>query len=160
MGTFLPYGVLLSAILGFFRATWRFLRSDADWAPRMLQMKFFLRLMPQERQDRMRALYERRGPVAVFISRFLIGLRLPGFATAGLLGMRTRTFLLWDALGAMITAPLTFGLGYAFSTQLDRIIAMFESAGTVIAVVVAAVAVVAFVVYRRRAVQSQDDATN
>jgi undecaprenyl-diphosphatase len=52
------------------------------------------------------AFFERHGPKAVFLARWLPGLRVVGAWLAGAHHMRWRTFLLWNALG---------GIGWALS---------------------------------------------
>lgn len=136
--------------------------------PRMLKIKFFQRILPEERRQKTELMFARRGPIAVFISRFLIGFRIPGFATAGLLGMSPWRFLFWDALGAAITAPLVFGAGYFFSNRLDEIEGGLAAAADWVLVAVIVGALVAFGVWymRRRSadrspqIQTESDDAN
>ncbi len=94
------------------------------------------RVLPDERRIRATDLIERRGPLTVLFGRFLIGFRIPIFATAGALGMPRRQFLLFDAIGAAISAPVVFFVGYHFSRQLPAIIEMLERVGLVVPFVV------------------------
>ncbi len=48
--------------------------------------------------------FEKHGPRAVFLARWLPGLRVVGAWLAGVHGMRWRTFLLWNALGGVAWA--------------------------------------------------------
>ncbi len=50
------------------------------------------------------AFFERHGPRAVFLARWLPGLRVVGSWLAGAHHMRWRTFLLWNALGGIAWA--------------------------------------------------------
>ena len=50
------------------------------------------------------AFFERHGPKAVFLARWLPGLRVVGAWLAGAHHMRWRTFLLWNALGGVAWA--------------------------------------------------------
>lgn len=128
--------------------------------PRMLKIKFFQKLLPEERLQKTELMFARRGPFAVFISRFLIGFRIPGFATAGLLGMSPWRFLFWDGLGAAITAPLVFGLGYFFSSRLDQIEEGFGAAANwVLAGVIAAV-IIAGIIWTLRRRSATDEVTS
>jgi membrane protein DedA with SNARE-associated domain len=87
--------------------------------------------------------FDKHGPKAVFIGRWVALVR---FATAWLAGineMRFRTFFAWNALGA-ITWALTYGLlGYFGGTAFTNVL---EKVG-VGAAVVLAVAVVGGIVY-------------
>ncbi|MCY7302025.1 MAG: DedA family protein, partial [Thermoleophilia bacterium] len=50
------------------------------------------------------AFFERHGPKAVFLARWIPGLRVVGSWLAGAHHMRWRTFLLWNALGGIAWA--------------------------------------------------------
>lgn len=127
--------------------------------PRMLEMRFFQRLLPPARRQKTELMFASRGPFAVFISRFLIGFRIPGFATAGLLGMSPWRFLFWDGLGALISVPLVFGLGYFFSSRLDEMRAGLGAAADWVLVIVLVLAVVGGAVwYARRRKAPVDEA--
>lgn len=89
--------------------------------PAAFERKFFQKILPEERRQRAEAMFASRGAVAVFISRFLVGFRIPAFATAGILQMSPAKFLLCDGLALAISAPAVFSLGYLFSNQLPYI---------------------------------------
>jgi len=55
----------------------------------------------------------------IFSARFLAGLRAPIFLSAGMLGVRTRTFVSLDFLGAIISVPTLTFLGYYFGDEID-----------------------------------------
>ena len=82
--------------------------------------------------ERMRAImqrFERQGVRAVFVCRFIPGLRLPAWFTAGTLGMPYARFLLVDALGAAVLTPLFIHLGRASGekvAELERTVENFH----------------------------------
>ena len=55
----------------------------------------------------------RYGPLAVFVARFVPGLRFLGGPLAGAGGLPPGRFLLANALGALVYVPYAVGLGYA-----------------------------------------------
>lgn len=61
----------------------------------------------------------KHGGKAVFLGRLTALLRALMPSMAGMSGMRYRTFLTWNAIGALIWAPGCVLLGYAFATALD-----------------------------------------
>lgn len=85
---------------------------------RALERAPFRHMLPPERRRRLEGLFERWGGGIVFAARHVAGIRAPVFALAGMHGMHVLTFLLWDAAGLMISAPLMIGLGYLFSDRL------------------------------------------
>jgi len=80
------------------------------------------------------AFFERHGPKAVFLARWLPGLRVVGALLAGAHHMRWRTFLVWNALGGVAWA-VSIGLAaYLLGHVAARIFRTFGLVG--IAVVV------------------------
>lgn len=73
------------------------------------------------RRGRVRELLGRYGAQAIFFGRHLAGVRAVLFVIAGAEGVPFRKFLLFDALAALLTVPLVFGLGYAFSNHLAQV---------------------------------------
>ena len=73
------------------------------------------------RRARVRALLERHGAKAIFFGRHVAGLRSLLFVAAGTERLPFRKFLLFDALAGLVTIPLVFGLGFAFSSHLARV---------------------------------------
>ncbi|AEW97927.1 MULTISPECIES: DedA family protein [Streptomycetaceae] len=101
-------------------------------------------------------LIRRRGPVAVFLGRFIAFFRAMMPALAGVSHMPYPRFLLFNALGGITWGAGFTLLGYFAGTAYARV---ERVAGRVIAVVVAAVVVVALVVWhvrRRRRERAQE----
>lgn len=73
----------------------------------------------------LRALIEKRfarhGNWGVFTCRFLPGIRLPGFFTAGTLGMSYPRFILIDGIGALIMTPIWILVGRAFGKHISSL---------------------------------------
>src|SRR5438128_12011895 len=67
--------------------------------------------------------FERHGPKAVFMGRFLFGLRVWASWLAGATRMRWRSFLLWNALGGICWATavglLAYELGHSAGNALQ-----------------------------------------
>ncbi|MGB2990256.1 MAG: hypothetical protein WBC98_09885, partial [Candidatus Zixiibacteriota bacterium] len=59
---------------------------------------------------------------AIFITRYLYGLRLASAATFGLMKMKRRNYLPFNLLSCMIWAVLMGGLGYLFGASLEALI--------------------------------------
>jgi membrane-associated protein len=100
--------------------------------------------------SRGRALLARWGGPAVFLGRWVALARalVPGLS--GMSGMRYRTFLAYNALGGLVWGTTFVMIGYAAGKSYS---AVARTVGTYSLVIVGAVvvAVVAFVVVRRRA---------
>jgi membrane protein DedA with SNARE-associated domain len=126
--------------------------------PRAFDHRRFRRFLTPKRRARLEALFERHGGLVVFIGRHLPGLRPAVFALAATHKMARWRFLLWDLLGACITAPLVLWLGFQFSDRLERVrvnIRYFKIGALGLAVV----GLIAYVVFRwiRRRGNAQRD---
>ncbi|MER6105704.1 DedA family protein [Streptomyces sp. NPDC001832] len=122
-----------------------------------------LRVRPLRRhQDsisRAQDLIRRRGPVAVFLGRFIAFFRAMMPALAGVSRMHYRTFLLFNALGGLVWGVGFTLLGYFAGTAYAQV---EHAVGRALAIVVAAVVIAALAVWhlrRRRTHHSTDDAS-
>ncbi|UQA58159.1 DedA family protein [Polyangium aurulentum] len=89
--------------------------------PAALDRPGIARLLTPARRARIEALFARYGGAVVVAGRHMPGVRPAVIAMAGANGMHPLRFLAWDALGASITCPIVFGLGYLFSDRLDLV---------------------------------------
>ena len=90
---------------------------------------------------------KRRGGTAVFLGRFTAFFRAMMPALAGAAGMPYRTFLVWNAAGGIIWGSLFVTLGYLAGHSYR---AIEQTVGRGLAIGVAAVVVVAAVVWKIR----------
>jgi membrane protein DedA with SNARE-associated domain len=123
----------------------------------LLGRRFGRRLMERPGRTKLRRqvalargehLFDRHGPKAVFLGRWIALLRIWAAWLAGIAGMRWRSFLLWNALGGIGWA-LFFGLlGYWGGEATAELVARL-GVGAAIAVGVAAL-VLWVMLHRRR----------
>lgn len=104
--------------------------------PKVFEQRWIRRLLTAERRQRMDSLYARHGGKVIFFGRYMSVLRVPIFAMAAVQGVRTRTFLFWDALALSLSAPTLVGIGYVFAKSIDRVAAGFGHAEHLLAIVV------------------------
>ena len=78
-----------------------------------------------ERLEQMKAFVARRGPIAVFVARFVPGIRFTAGPLAGALGLSFVSFLVANVAGAVLYVPVVVGAGYAvgygFGTYVERL---------------------------------------
>jgi membrane protein DedA with SNARE-associated domain len=98
---------------------------------------------------RTKDLLERRGGPAVFIGRFITFARAVVPGLAGMSGLRYRTFLGYNALGGLLWGVGYTLLGYLVGRSFTRIVSDLSTASLIL-IGVAGVAVVAYVLFRRR----------
>jgi len=103
-----------------------------------------------ERLSAMEAFVARRGPLAVFVARFLPGIRFLAGPLAGGLGMRFAPFLAANVLGAFVYVPAVVAAGYAIGYGLGPYVArVHDTVGgaervLVVGAILAALAMVAW----------------
>lgn len=83
-----------------------------------LRFKWVARIMHPERMTGLAERMERHGIWAVFTCRFLPGLRMPGFFTAGTLRMPYLRFLAVDAAAASLMVPFYVLIGRTFGESI------------------------------------------
>lgn len=85
--------------------------------PIVARYGLWARLTPA-RLATMRHFVQRYGAVAVFLARFVIGLRFLVGPLAGSLDLPWRAFLTANVLGALVYVPIMVGMGYAVGVGL------------------------------------------
>jgi membrane protein DedA with SNARE-associated domain/rhodanese-related sulfurtransferase len=71
-----------------------------------------------------------RGQI-LLIAKFVPGLSTIAPPLMGAMKLRPQVFIAFDTFGSLIWVGLVVGLGYAFSQQIDRVLFLLASAGTV-----------------------------
>ena len=90
--------------------------------------------------------FEKHGPKAVFLGRWVAGLRIASAWLAGMNKMSWPTFLFWNALGGIVWGDATAFAVYALGDVAERIFAVAGPAAAGVFVV----AVIAFFVWRHQ----------
>jgi membrane protein DedA with SNARE-associated domain len=101
----------------------------------------------RERVDRARAFLARHGGPAVFLARFVAFFRAMMPFLSGVAHMRYRQFLAYNAVGGVVWGIGNVLLGYVAGAAYQRVAARF---GEITAIVVAAIAIAALVVFQIR----------
>jgi membrane-associated protein len=91
--------------------------------------------------------FERHGPKAVFLGRWVAGLRITSAWLAGVNRMSWPTFLFWNALGGIVWAISIGLLAYFLGRSAERIV---QTVGLGAAIAIVAAGLVIWVVVRRR----------
>jgi len=104
-----------------------------------------------ERLGSMESFVARRGPFAVFVARFIPGIRFMAGPLAGGLGMRFAPFFAANVLGAVVYVPVVVAAGYAigfglgeYVERLHRIVGQVER----LILAVALIAALGLIVWR------------
>jgi membrane protein DedA with SNARE-associated domain len=108
--------------------------------------------------ERMQRLVMRYGALAVFLGRFVAGLRFMAGPLAGITGLGAGRFFVANLLGALAYVPVMVGVGYAIGYGLgDQIERLRGAAGDILLVALGVAVAIAWVVVavrlRRRRVE-------
>src|SRR5262245_33950418 len=148
---FAPVAVvaIVSAVLGDNMAYWLGRRYGQRLVDR-------LATAAPARIERMRGFVVRYGMLAVFVARFVAGLRFMAGPLAGRTGLDPLRFFAANLLGAVIYVPMILLLGYGVGYGLgDRIEALRRAAGSAERIVVIILALLVIGVWAVRAYRSR-----
>ena len=107
-------GILTRDILGWAIGRWL--------GSRLLQHPRMVRWVGAARFARASAMLQNKGNRAVFLARGLVGMRLPVFVLAGAAGVPFAQFVLWDALGLVVSTTVLLAIGlYAGVPALETL---------------------------------------
>ena len=98
------------------------------------------------RYDRLQLFFQTHGSKAVFMARFIAGVRFMAGPMAGAAGMPFFRFLGWNVLGALVWCSVIVTVGYLVGDELYRVVEMAHTASRWVALgaVLCALAVVLF----------------
>lgn len=118
-------GVAASGVMTRDVAAYSVGRFFGDW----ILSSRFARRWGGAKLDRARHMLDERGSSAVFVGRFLIGIRATVFFAAGASGLSFRRFFLWNLAGMVLTVPPVVILGYFFGDPLVQTASWFLHRG-------------------------------
>jgi len=112
----------------------------------------FLRCFPRLRKgyDDAQKKFLKHGQWAVFAARFIAGLRIFAGIVAGVLRMPFLIFLCFSFAGAVCWALVIGSVGFLFGSNWDRLVNFVGHVDRIALVIIAAAAVVLFLVHRVR----------
>ncbi|BDG07267.1 DedA family protein [Anaeromyxobacter paludicola] len=123
---------------------------------RVAEIPGLRRLVTPEKLEQVEKLMRRRGKVVVVIARYLPGLRAPTYFTVGHSRVPYLQFVFFDAVAALVSAPLFVGLGFYFGDDIELAARAASRFSHYILIAVALVlAVAAFRWMRRRAARAE-----
>ncbi len=135
-------GVILAAALG------AVLGDNAGyWIGRSGGKRVLLKLSGSRGEQRLqkgRAFFERYGPRAVFLARFVPFLRVLSAELAGMGEMNYLKFTLYNACGGVAWAMLMGSLGYLFGRNLNVLLGIVQRLGIGLVLAIGMVAVIAW----------------
>ncbi len=128
------------------------------WGRRALKIRSVRRALNPARIRSLERRFEKNGTTAILACRFIPGLRLPAWFTAGTLGMPYVKFLGLDALGAAVMTPTFIYIGMVSGEKIAELENTVEDLTQILGfVVVAVTAVVLIRWFSRKLPDSRSD---
>ncbi len=89
---------------------------------RLLRIRWLRMFVTRQRLAKFDRWFRRRGDLVIFVARFLAGIRVVAFFTAGTMKMPWRRFLLLDGLGICLIVPTLVYLGWSGADVINSVI--------------------------------------
>ncbi len=96
---------------------------------RVLRLMCRLSLSPDSCVRQSERIYERWGAPSLMIAKFVPGFAAVATSMAGVMRTRLASFLVFDAIGAMLWSGVAVTLGWVFRDAVSEVIAVLEQAG-------------------------------
>jgi membrane protein DedA with SNARE-associated domain len=93
---------------------------------RLLRLRWLRYLVTKQRLAKFDRWFRRRGDAVIFIARFLAGLRVVAFFTAGTMKMPWIRFLVLDGLGILVLVPVLTLVGFHSAEFIQRVIEIVQ----------------------------------
>jgi len=91
------------------------------FGPTVKSKSVFKKIFTPERDAKVAAIFRRYGDKVIFMARFMPGLRMPVFLTAGTWQVPPWKFLALDGSAALISVPIWILIGHAFGSNLEEL---------------------------------------
>jgi membrane protein DedA with SNARE-associated domain/rhodanese-related sulfurtransferase len=137
-------GVLLAALLGCVLSDLAWFWAGRRFGGGVMRTICRISLSPDSCVKQSELRFHRWGGQVLLVAKFVPGLSTVAPPLMGAMGLPARSFVWLDSLGSLLWAGLAVALGYAFAAQIDRLLTVLASAGTV-ALELAAALLVAYV---------------
>ncbi len=96
---------------------------------RVLRVLCRVSLSPDSCVRQTESIFQRFGPASMLVAKFIPGFASVSTALAGAVRMRYWTFLLFDAMGALLWVAVAVGLGYLFREAVSDVLDTLDALG-------------------------------
>ncbi|MCC6275044.1 MAG: DedA family protein [Leptospiraceae bacterium] len=117
------------------------------YGEKVLKIKFVSKILTPKRFEEVKLQFHKYGKFVVFVGRFMPGLRMPIFLTAGVTKkVHPILFFVTDFLAAVISVPVWVYLGYYGASNYEKLLSMVHQA-QISVIIVVTILVIAFFVF-------------
>ena len=123
-------GVVLAAVLACLVGDLAWYAAGRRFGSGVMRTICRISLSPDSCVERSELHFQRWRGQILLIAKFVPGLATVAPPLTGAMGLPLSRFLLFDGIGSLLWAAVAIGLGYAFATQIDDLLAAIANAGT------------------------------
>jgi membrane protein DedA with SNARE-associated domain/rhodanese-related sulfurtransferase len=150
-GQFNPFALLGTAVVACLIADVSWYLIGAWMGRRVLRVLCQISLSPDGCVRQTESIFTRFGSRSLVAAKFVPGFASVATALAGAMGIRRRSFLLFDTIGSALWAGVGLALGWLFSPAIDNIVNTLQELGEWgLLLVLAAVALFIAIKWRQR----------
>ncbi len=112
-----------SLLFGCYFSAWIAYWIGRTWGKRLLRTKWFGKVLPEKRLEKVGRFYEKHGLWTLLIGRFIpFGVRNCLFMTTGMSKLSFRKFIVRDALACFVWTSLTFYLFFTLGVNYEALV--------------------------------------
>ncbi len=119
------------------------------WSGGVREYKIVKRIIGDTGFDKIKQFYHKHGNKAIVIARFISGLRVAVFLSAGVMGIKMKKFLTIDALAGLVSVPIWIGAGYFMGGNIDLILRYAKDFGYLFLIALPFIVTIIVVLYLR-----------
>jgi membrane protein DedA with SNARE-associated domain len=128
------------------------------YGPRITSRWPFKLFLNEQRMEKTREVFKKYGEKVVLAARFMPGLRMPIFLTAGSFGVPPWKFWVFDGLAALLSVPAWVWVGHFFAGHLEELERVMRQTQMVILSIIAALIIgVIWFFYKKKKTQTLTD---
>jgi membrane protein DedA with SNARE-associated domain/rhodanese-related sulfurtransferase len=124
------WGVLLVALAGCLLSDFAWYAAGRRYGAGVMRTLCRISLSPDSCVKQSELRFQRWRALVLLVAKFVPGLSTVAPPLVGAMGLAPRMFLLFDALGSLLWAGAAVAVGYVFAGGVERVLAAFESTGT------------------------------
>ena len=126
------------------------------FGPSLKTARGFKRIFTPKRDAKVSKIFHRYGDKVIFMARFMPGLRMPVFVSAGMYQVPPWKFFLLDGFAALISVPVWIYVGFLFGDNLEELEKKIRHIQTGLFISLAAIVIggLLFFKFRRRPLEN------
>ncbi len=128
-GDFSAVQVVIVAIMASLLADLVWYFAGANLGRRVLRLMCRISLSPDSCVRQTEDIYERWGAPSLMFAKFVPGFAAVATSMAGVTRTKMTSFVVFDAIGALLWSGLAVALGWIFRDAVDEVLAVLEQAG-------------------------------